>query len=285
MLVFEPIASFKSQPIILSIFSDKSRSFKQLYHFHAGVEMIYVHNGTGRIVIGQHIYDVNPGTFIFVKPLQPHFLQMDIREKTPYVRSMIKYEPDFISKHLKDFPEVCKFHNSLWHDPLIRPVQYLECTEPMDHFLKETYMRVYSDSASNWMEGRIMFLTSLFFLLQQQWKESRNTNNIPYAFSPAVIQILDWVDQHYEQEFQLELLAQAIHLSPNYVSSLFRKATGKTIMEYLTIRRVREACLLLKTTGSPVHVIGEQCGWPNFAYFCKVFKKQIGMTPNAYRHA
>lgn len=246
--------------------------------------MIYIHEGVGRIIIEHRIFEIKPGALLFIKPFQPHYLQMNIGPEQPYVRSLIKYEPHYLSAYLKMFPTICKFHNDLWKDPSILQVQQLPHSAQLERFLKESYERRRSYPLPDRMEGKALFLVSLFHYLQPLWENSEPSKHSSHTFSPVVVQIMNWIDENYFNEFQLESLSQAVHLSPNHVSFLFHKVTGKTITEFLTVRRLKQACLLLKTTTQTVQEIGQQSGWPNFAYFCQVFKKHIGMTPKQYRY-
>lgn len=284
MLIFEPIGFLKSRPISLDMCYDCSIDFKERFHFHPGVEIIFIHKGVGRIIVEQHIYEINPGDLLFIKPFQPHYLQMKIGPGQPYVRSLIKYEPHYFAEYLKAFPNMYKFHNYLWKDPSILQVQKLPPSVQLERFLNESYERLKAYPLPDRMEGNALFLVSLFHYLKPLWENHDVSKHPSLTFSPVVVQIMNWIDENYHNEFQLEALSQTVHLTPNHVSTLFQKATGKTITEFLTIRRLKQACLLLKTTTRTVREIGEQSGWPNFAYFCHVFKKHLGITPKQYRH-
>lgn len=283
MVTFERCLYLKPRPISLSMFYDKSSSFKQLFHFHPGVEMIYVHDGVGRIIIEQHIFEVKPGTLLFIKPFQPHYLNMNITSAQPYVRSLIKYEPHYFSEYLKAFPSLYKFHNYLWSEPSVMQVQNLPNSNQLERFLEENYQRLLADPLPDQMEGRALFLVSLFRYLMPLWENYDNIERPSLTLSPIVIQVMNWIDANYDKEYSHDELAQAVHVSPSHLSYLFQKATGKTITEFLTVRRLKQACLLLKTTTMTIQEVGHKSGWPNFTYFCQVFKKHIRMTPKQYR--
>jgi YesN/AraC family two-component response regulator len=77
-----------------------------------------------------------------------------------------------------------------------------------------------------------------------------------------------------------------MNLHPNYISSLFKKETGHTFVNYLNMLRIKEAQkLLLAQRDLPVCAIGQQVGYDNKHYFTKVFKKYTGTTPGAYRNS
>ncbi|OXM85399.1 AraC family transcriptional regulator [Paenibacillus rigui] len=95
--------------------------------------------------------------------------------------------------------------------------------------------------------------------------------------------MMQWIEEHYSEDIQLEDIANALHLSKFYVSRLFQDETGGTIKQYLTARRIKQACRLLQTTALPVEQIGAEVGIPNASYFIRLFKRVVGTTPLKYR--
>lgn len=284
MLTYEDNHRLISSPTKLSIRGNRTNNFKKIFHFHPGIEIIYVHEGTGRIILEQDIYEIKPGSLLLIKPFQPHFLQMDTHSgNQPYIRSLIKYEPEFLTEYLKVFPSVHKFHTYLWRDPDILPVQELSEPEQLEHLLQHQDSWLKSHSSPDKLESNVLFILSVLHHLQPIWKKRDFTTPPALQFSPIVIDIINWVDKHYMEEFQLEAMSAAVCMSPTYISHLFKKSTGHTITQFLTVRRLKQACLLLKTTSLSIQEIGEKSGWPNFSYFSQIFRKHIGMSPKQYR--
>jgi len=98
--------------------------------------------------------------------------------------------------------------------------------------------------------------------------------------------ILAYMKTHFRKDLSLDHLADMMNLHPNYISSLFKKETGHTFVNYLNMLRIKEAQkLLLAKRDLPVSAIGQQVGYDNKHYFTKVFKKYTGTTPGAYRNS
>ena len=91
------------------------------------------------------------------------------------------------------------------------------------------------------------------------------------------------IEHSYMQPLTIDTLAERAYLSPNYLRAVFKNMTGKTILEYITDVRMREATVLLSTTALRVHQISERIGYENASHFCSVFQKKYGVTPNQYR--
>ncbi len=280
-MIYEEHYELKQRPLVVKLAKDCSRIFKNVYHFHPGIELIYIHEGEGKLIIDQHVYPVVSGTLLFIRPYQPHFLQMNITKQKPYVRTLIKYEPNYFQDLLTPFPALSQFHHNLCHAPTIVQVQKLPNLEP---FI-QNYAHLCEQHASEelMMERNTVFLMALYQWIQPQWEKVEHTARMKTGSDPVIVQIMKWIDENFQSEFQLEALAAEIHLSPNHVSYLFQKSTGYTITSFLTIRRMQHAAVLLKTTSLSIQQIGQRCGYSNYSYFCQAFKKNMGMTPSQYR--
>lgn len=78
-------------------------------------------------------------------------------------------------------------------------------------------------------------------------------------------------------------LAAIIGYSPNYLSDMLKKATGKTTQEHIKIRVAELAESQLLTTNKPIHVIAEELGFDEPSSFTKFIKTQYGVAPAEFR--
>ncbi|MBY9080633.1 response regulator [Paenibacillus sp. HN-1] len=100
----------------------------------------------------------------------------------------------------------------------------------------------------------------------------------------AVEHIKRWISANYSQHAELGTLAGMVYLTPSYLSKLFKQETGLTLTEYITEIRIRKAKQMLRSSpGMKVHKIGAEVGYPDPAYFNKLFKRMVGVTPNEYK--
>lgn len=95
--------------------------------------------------------------------------------------------------------------------------------------------------------------------------------------------MLTFLNENYRsEEIGLDLLASELHFSVSYLVRVFKNATGKSIKEYITQRRIVHAKALLECGGVKVNDVARQVGYPNVRSFINIFKKQIGLTPGEY---
>lgn len=96
-------------------------------------------------------------------------------------------------------------------------------------------------------------------------------------------QIMKLISDRHHLPLTVEDIAKEVFLSPNYVRTIFKEKTGETILDYLTRVRMNHASELLKDRSLKVREIAHRVSYENVSYFCSVFQKHKGSTPNEYR--
>ncbi len=118
-------------------------------------------------------------------------------------------------------------------------------------------------------------------------------DDFAYCREALRLQITDYILKpvNYEEfgscidnlKISLNLLAEEFHLSPQYISQLFKSEIGVNFLTYLTNLRMERAKKLLLSTALPVSEVAEQSGYGDYRVFTKAFKKSEGVTPSQYR--
>lgn len=112
-------------------------------------------------------------------------------------------------------------------------------------------------------------------------EKEKDSGKIPNLF---VQKAADYIKLNYSEKISIKEIADQLYLSPNYLSELFKKHTGKTISEYLTEYRLEKACQLLDHAEYRVGDVSGMVGIHDGRYFSNMFKKKYGMTPTEYRN-
>lgn len=81
----------------------------------------------------------------------------------------------------------------------------------------------------------------------------------------------------------LEDLGSYLGFNPSYFSSLFKKETGSTFLEYLSKVRIEKAKELLKEPGLRIQDVCLMVGYNDVKYFTKLFIKHTGLKPKEFR--
>ncbi|MGI6254595.1 MAG: response regulator transcription factor [Acutalibacter sp.] len=93
-----------------------------------------------------------------------------------------------------------------------------------------------------------------------------------------------YVIDHYNSELSIKEIADFIHLSPEYLTRLFKKETGSTLKDYIIECRISTAKDLLANSSLSISMIASEVGYHNFSYFAYLFKKLEQVTPREYRN-
>lgn len=96
--------------------------------------------------------------------------------------------------------------------------------------------------------------------------------------------IINYINQNFFKDISIRSLAQDFVINPNYISQLFRKELGMTFTDYITKMRMNYAKELLQKTEYSQGEIAAKCGYSDYFYFIRVFKKTTGVTPGQFRH-
>ncbi len=107
-------------------------------------------------------------------------------------------------------------------------------------------------------------------------------NNTLSEGQAIVYKAMDYVQSHLDRDLTLADCAAHVHLSASYFSSLFKKVTGLTVIQYATQERIHKAKALL-VGGMPVQEVAAAVGYEERRYFSEMFKKTTGMTPSEFR--
>lgn len=101
--------------------------------------------------------------------------------------------------------------------------------------------------------------------------------------SPIIAQIKKFIKQNYMNKISLKDVASHVFVSPIYCEFLFKKETGKSIIDYLIDERINQAKILLYESGIPLAKIAIRVGFNDYNYFCRIFKKRTGYPPLQYK--
>ena len=84
------------------------------------------------------------------------------------------------------------------------------------------------------------------------------------------------------REYSVEEIAKACNISETGLRKKFKEAEGVTLVEYRTRKKIQKAMYLLESTDMSIAEISDELGFYDEAYFCKTFKKSVGVSPKQF---
>ena len=95
--------------------------------------------------------------------------------------------------------------------------------------------------------------------------------------------VIGYINSNLDKELRLTELAEMVHVSPTYFSTMFKRFNGVSPVEYIVHKRVQRAIEMIRTTSLNLTEIAMACGFNNGTNFYKAFRKVTGRTPASYR--
>lgn len=254
----------------------RMRSSEQVHprilHAHQDLtEILLICGGKGRYLVGETAYDVRPGDLLIYNSGVVHD---EICSQDDAVNSYCLAMNSLRMPGLRE--------NALIPDSA--PVLYHTGSEAEDLQLIFDMMYRYLDEDRPGCEALChhLFIALLNRILQLIGEPLPRpaAETEPQALGRRV---QEYIDQHYSEPLTLQAIGEALHLSPFYLSHVFKETSGYSPTQYLLRRRIGEAQNLLIYTDLPVARIAEQVGFETQNYFNQQFSKHVGMPPRKFR--
>lgn len=246
------------------------------HHWHQCLEVLYVEEGFGVVIVDNRQYTMRPGRLFIFPPFTIHKVMVDEKAVDSYRRTIIHVDHRAVLKILRDFPQ----NQRRLRDLSARggPAFVADVREQHAHL--DTIFSLYARMAGAGTlhaEQVACLLLNLFSLLPEH-------NATPSDSRHAVAtQVMFWLEENYQQKFSLDRLAAELGKSRSYLSRRFHFETGEHLHQYLNTIRLRKACESLLHSPLSVSEIAAVVGFSDTTYFISAFKKGIGETPLQYR--
>jgi len=92
-----------------------------------------------------------------------------------------------------------------------------------------------------------------------------------------------YIDSHMISDIKLEIVADEIGISPQYLSRFFKEKMGQNFIDFITEKKINQAKKLLENEELSIKEVALKLGYTEANYFGRIFKKITGLTPKQYR--
>jgi len=253
-------------------------------HAHEYLELAYVQSGHMEHHINGQVYTLGPGDFFIVDYDTDHAYQR-ISQQRLTVQNILFY-PEFLDRGLtgvRFFRDMMRSYllrfayQTLRDDPT--GIAFQDDDGKIQALINDIYAE-YDQKNYGYLEYiRCILVELLILIMRKIGQQSR----LPVK-SDVVANMIKYANDHYSEQLRLSKLSQLLGYSVPHLSQKFSKETGMGFMDYLHQVRIAHACQLLETTNMTVSEIAEAVGYSGTKYFTEIFKKNLSLTPKAFRN-
>ncbi len=221
---------------------------------HNGIEIMYIIKGKGTFLVDAKVFDIKPNMLIFIDSDTLHCSAHSTQYE--YLRDRILFDKDEFS----DFLSFCEIEKE---DVLQRCFFVGEDI----HYLFER------------LSEKAVGIEKIDTVI----KIIKSCTNENVGEKTLIDKILIFIDNNLGNMLNADSISEYVHISASHLCHLFKEKTGFSLMEYIKLRRVNKAKVLLKTTRKTVSQVSVACGYDNFSHFSRVFHQIEGVSPSEYR--
>lgn len=239
-------------------------------HWHSELEFVYMIHGCMEAKVNGKEYTIHDGEFYFVDHEDIHInAAPDKMAVQKYLVVLLSY--DELKRYREDLDQyvICVNTNEDVREEiaglLMRLTEYEETAPPYSQILKnQVILQLYYIFLTKCLEPKEHFLGGV--------------RDVRYAK-----QIISYVRLHFREKITMNMLADEVGLSPQYLSKYFKSVTKMNLGQYLGRVRVENANRELVSGDRTVTEVALDNGFPNVKSYINVCKRVYGMTPAEYK--
>lgn len=249
------------------------------WHWHEELEFTYIAKGKKQVLTTGHTYEFQEGEAFFTNSNALCAMKNIGKCK---VESHL-FHATFLSGHFRSIYET-KYMNPVLQNKKIEVVAIRGTTENQKKILSKLRQASRLQEQEN-VEFQTRNLFSEIWLLLLD--EIANSENLvmPKASmnKERLLTMMAFIQKNYSQKITLEEIAASASISAREASRCFQSSIHETAIEYLLECRVEMAKKLLKSSNLSMTEIAIKTGFSDSAYFGKIFRRKMKMTPLEYR--
>lgn len=255
--------------VSLSVYNVGYQKCEPLYTWGPGVRdhylIHYIISGKGYFKVNGMTYSLCAGDCFLVYPSQEILYYAD--QKNPW-------EYCWIGFFGSDAPSILRATAFSPESPVI-----FSC--PFGKEIQNRFLHIYS-IRGNAFKNAVEMTGNLYTALALFMKDDRKTKKQD-TYENYVRKSIEYISSHYSYTISVEEIAAYAGISRSHLFRAFQNCLGQSPKEFLSMFRIKQACLLLKTSDLSITSIANSVGFDNSLYFSKAFHKAKGMSPTEYQ--
>ena len=249
------------------------------YHKHDFFEIYFLISGEVTYVIEGKSYTLKPWDIILINNKELH--KPIINHGSIYERIVIWVDPDFISKiSTSDSDLNMCFESTLKNKyNLLRPGT--EIMNIIKVILGKLNRILFTDSFGSEILKEL-YLTELIVFLNRAYTDTDLVDiGDDVTYNSKINEIIKYINQNLAKDLSLDALSSRFYSSKYHLLREFKKHTGYTPHEYITLKRLITSKELLRS-GMSISDVCHECGFNNYSNFIRSFTNAFNISPKKY---
>ncbi|KRM43847.1 AraC family transcriptional regulator [Lentilactobacillus parafarraginis] len=257
-----------------------SESWKHRSLYHKGdYEIIFCNRGPIYIQVGTQQFELRQNQVLIVPPFTHYFgyrenasgadfywLHFFPQEK---VTTFDAEESEVISR--------LKMNTAGKHDDVTLPIMF--DLPDYDDAVVTIHKILAAKKKITYMEKRDFLTSALLIELFDSYVNQHN----PDGDAAKIDYIKEWIRSHMANTLNVEEVANCVNLNRDYLTRIFKRQTGMTVLQYINKQRIDVATTLLVRTEMSIKEIAYSSYFTNPKMFMRRFKRETGLSPSEYR--
>ncbi|NOW06228.1 response regulator transcription factor [Clostridium beijerinckii] len=148
---------------------------------------------------------------------------------------------------------------------------------------KEMQKEIYKYLKCNVLIEQASVFNDVFKIKDEYMKIMNSVNEKKKCSSMVLLAIKYIEDNYYSNELSINYISNKLEVTSSYLSKLLKKETGLSFIDYLTKIRIKKAMYIMEDPAVKIYDVAELVGYSNQHYFCRAFKKVVGVSPTEYK--
>ncbi|GBF71893.1 AraC family transcriptional regulator [Paenibacillus sp. 598K] len=270
--------------------------FYEKWHANPYYELIVVTDGPIYLQVEEERLTVHAGECLFLLPWQRHCGWKPIDEHSGFFWVQFAIDPEPLLSHSKDgtiaktAPPLPEFSSGelrttaangvpLWLAARMETSRRFEISLLLEQLVAE----LRRPQAYYQLRLAIKLWTVLELLASGLLQQHYVDPALPGSFV-LYRRIVNILDEYYDKELTASQLEELMDRKYEYLCSIFKRYAGLTMTTYVQQLRIQRACRLLSASSRTISEIAAEAGFQDPSYFGRLFKRHVGVTPQAYRN-
>lgn len=279
-LLYEEINHLNLDFPVIFHYNNLSRDHKFRKHWHEKLEFLYFVKGEGIVSCNAKRIPVSPGVLAVVNSNEMHDITA-ITEKLEYYCIIID---NLLFKSLHT--DICE---TKYINPIYCNLILFENRVENDHSVNECIKSIIDEFKVKATGYELSVKSYIFRLIVLLLRNYTNRLLTPQEYNARVKNlniinsVLQYMEKNFNEAITVEELSKKAQLSKYYFLRLFKKTTGKSVIDYLNYVRINKAEEILAQSDKNIIETAFLCGFNDANYFSRVFKKYKGVSPSRIR--